>query len=219
MTEHDKPRRPSHRRRLSEEEHALWRGVTRSIAPLKRRLHVLLADALETGAASRKAKPAVPKHAHPVPLRATPNRNAAAPFAGAVPTAGGPIQRVSQQHVQPVLVPLDRRLKRRLARGTEEIDARIDLHGHTQMEAHAALLRFLQRAQAQGAKHVLVITGKGVGGKDLTSERGVLKRQVPLWLTLPEFRACVVGVEEAHLGHGAGGALYVKVRQLRARAR
>ena len=66
------------------------------------------------------------------------------------------------------------------------IDARLDLHGRTQSEAHAALLRFLRRAQANGAKTVLVITGKG-GDRD--GERGVLKRQVPLWLALPEFRA------------------------------
>ena len=61
---------------------------------------------------------------------------------------------------------------------------------------------------------VLVITGKGkVGGSD--SERGVLRRQVPEWLSLPEFRGLVVGFEEAHIGHGGEGALYVRVRRAR----
>jgi len=207
MSEHDRPRPPSHRRRLSEEEHTLWRSVARSIAPLKRRVHMLLADALETGAAARKAKPAATKHALPVP-----RHGASAHRKSAAPVASGSAK--SPAHA-PALVPLERRLKRRLARGIEEIDARIDLHGYTQMEAHAALLRFLQRAQAKGAKHVLVITGKGAGARDFASERGVLRRQVPLWLALPEFRAYVVGVEEAHVGHGAAGALYVKVRQAR----
>jgi len=35
------------------------------------------------------------------------------------------------------------------------------------------------------------------------SERGVLRRQVPQWLSLPEFRSLVVGFEEAHIGHAA----------------
>ena len=111
------------------------------------------------------------------------------------------------------LEPFDRRLKQRLARGTEPIDDRIDLHGKTQNEAHAALLSFLRKAQSNGAKFVLVITGKGGGARDDWSERGVLKRQVPQWLKLPEFRGCVVGFEDAHVGHGGAGALYVRIRR------
>jgi DNA-nicking Smr family endonuclease len=194
MTVDDK--RPR-RRRLSADEHMLWRGVTRSIAPLKRRLRMLLADA-ETGPAERKEKVVAPKRLHAVPLRAAP---APKPSAPAVPS----------------LTRLDRRMKQRLARGTEEIAARIDLHGRTQVQAHAALLRFLQHAQADGAKMVLVITGKGGEANDFASERGVLKRNVPLWLTLPEFRAYVAGVEEAHVTHGGRGALYVRVRRARNR--
>jgi len=41
----------------------------------------------------------------------------------------------------------------------------------------------------------------------------VLKRQVPLWLALPEFRALVLGVEGAHIAHGGEGALYVRLRR------
>jgi DNA-nicking Smr family endonuclease len=59
---------------------------------------------------------------------------------------------------------------------------------------------------------VLVITGKG-GNRD--SERGVLKRQVPMWLALPEFRGLVVGFGDAAIGHGGEGALYVRVRRAR----
>src|SRR4051812_14744324 len=50
----------------------------------------------------------------------------------------------------PPLAPLERRLKQRLARGTRDIDARLDLHGRTQSQAHAALLRFVQKCQAEG---------------------------------------------------------------------
>jgi len=38
---------------------------------------------------------------------------------------------------------------------------------------------------------------------------------VPLWLSLPEFRTLVVGFEEAVIGHGGEGALYVRVRRSR----
>jgi DNA-nicking Smr family endonuclease len=104
-------------------------------------------------------------------------------------------------------------MKRRLARGTESIDARLDLHGLTQAEGHHALIGFLRSAQARGCRLVLVITGKG--GGDPYSDRGVLRRQVPLWLRLPELRSMIVGFEPAAIGHGGEGALYVRLRQRR----
>jgi len=103
-------------------------------------------------------------------------------------------------------------LERWLAQlGQIEIDGRIDLHGRTLNEAHAALLHFLHRAQGEGFRTVLVITGKG--GPDPERGRGVLRRQVPLWLTLPDLRAYVLAVEEAHIAHGGAGALYVRLRR------
>jgi DNA-nicking Smr family endonuclease len=58
-----------------------------------------------------------------------------------------------------------------------------------------------------------VVTGKGTARTDADGERGVLRRQVPLWLALPEFRSLVVGFEDAHVGHGGQGALYVRLRR------
>ena len=111
----------------------------------------------------------------------------------------------------PPLAPIGRRERSQLSRGRKDIDARLDLHGMTQIRAHRVLLAFLQRAHSDGLTFVLVITGKGkVGGSE--AERGVLRRQVPQWLSLPEFRSLVVGFEEAHIGHGGEGALYVRVR-------
>ena len=124
-----------------------------------------------------------------------------------------PIKRqLDASKIAPPLAPLGRREKSSLSRGKKEIDARIDLHGMTQYSAHLALLNFLHRAHRDGLTFVLVITGKGrtVGPE---SERGILRRQVPLWLSLPEFRMLVVGYEEAGIGHGGEGALYVRVRR------
>jgi len=111
---------------------------------------------------------------------------------------------------------MERRQKQRLVRGIEPIHARLDLHGKSQARAHAELLRFLRRAQMEGARFVLVITGKGSGARDDWSERGVLRRQVPLWLGQPELRPYVAGFEQAHVRHGGAGALYVRLRRPRA---
>jgi DNA-nicking Smr family endonuclease len=93
------------------------------------------------------------------------------------------------------------------------------LHGYTQSQAHDALKHFLRAAQAKGASVALIITGKGkkdwgIGGDDARGE-GVLKRAVPLWLKLPEFRDYVIGFEQASIGHGGEGALYVRLRKKR----
>jgi DNA-nicking Smr family endonuclease len=176
----------SRRRDLSDEERALWGGFARSITPLRALRKSSKSDPPAEKPATRPVKVA---KAEPV-----------------APPAKKP----------PPLAPLDRRLKQRVARGREPIDARIDLHGMTQNEAHQRLFSFLQRAQADGAKIVLVVTGKGGGReREAAGERGVLKRQVPNWLSLPEFRSFVLGFEDAHIGHGGQGALYVRLRRQR----
>ena len=184
-------RRPG-RRNLSDDERTLWREVTRSVRPLRRVKAKLGAPPVDVMA----AKPA-PLTKSEALARTAPSRPAAIPKAKPAPG----------------LAPIERRQKKKLARGTEPIDARLDLHGCTQSEAHAALLQFLRRAQGNGARYVLVITGKGRAGSDGFREMGVLKRQVPQWLAMPEFRAYVVGFDDASAGHGGDGALYVRLRR------
>ena len=171
------------RRVLSEEERVLWTAVTKTIAPLK------------------DAPP--PEN---VETYAAPPGRPGAPIVKSSRTAPP----IAEKKAPPPLAALGRRAKQRVARGKEPIDGRLDLHGLTQREAHATLLRFLHTASSRGARLVLVITGKGRVGQ---SERGVLKRQVPQWLALPEFREWVVGFEDAHISHGGEGALYVRIRR------
>jgi len=177
---------PQRRKRgLSEEERTLWESVAKQVKPLRKRLRVS-----KPAAAPPEVEPAIsPRHV-------VPPRNV-------LPAKPEP----------PPLAPLGRRERSHLSRGRKEIDARLDLHGMTQTRAHRALFGFLQRAHHDGLTFVLIITGKGKIGAE--SERGVLRRQVPLWLGLPEFRSLVVGFEEAHIGHGGEGALYVRVRRAR----
>jgi DNA-nicking Smr family endonuclease len=171
------------RRVLSAEERVLWTTVTKSIAPLRESSE----SGDDGGSVSGTVRPK-PSATRPPPLPPSP---------------------ADRNHLP--LAPLGRRMKQRVARGKEGIDGRLDLHGLTQVEAHATLLRFLRTASSRGARLVLVITGKGARAAD--GERGVLKRQVPQWLVLPEFRALVVGFEDAHAAHGGEGALYVRVRR------
>ena len=90
-----------------------------------------------------------------------------------------------------------------LRRGRLEPESRIDLHGMTQERAYRSLLGFLVRAQGDGQKLVLVITGKG----------GVLREQLPLWLGQADVRALVAGINQAHVRHGGAGAFYVLLKR------
>jgi DNA-nicking Smr family endonuclease len=116
-------------------------------------------------------------------------------------------------------------VKRRVSRGQIELDARIDLHGMRQAEAREALGRFLRNGHSQGARTLLVITGKGgprrdgdvgggfPGGFMGGVERGILRTMLPVWLAEPELRPLVAGFDVAARGHGGEGAFYVRLRR------
>ena len=163
------------RRGLSDEERTVWEIVTRRIKPLH---------------PNRKAAKIKPAEASSPKVPSPKIAEAKAVTVKPVPKLPAP-------------AAFSRREKQRAARGRDRIDARHDLHGHTQHEAHAALLRFLRRVSEAEAKLVLVITGKS----------GVLRQQVPLWLGTPEFRDMIISTDTAAIGHGGDGALYVRVRR------
>jgi DNA-nicking Smr family endonuclease len=183
------------RRELSEEEHELWRSIARLVKPLRKRMAREKNDA-KVAKPESASSPKAPKSTRIVKLARTSSLPAKSPGL-------------------PPLAPLARREKKKLVRGHAAIDARIDLHGMTQAQAHAALARFIRRAQHDGARFVLVITGKGARAGEQAGERGVLRRQVPHWLRLAELRDIVLGFEEAHIAHGGEGALYVRLRRTR----
>jgi DNA-nicking Smr family endonuclease len=181
---------PRRKRALSEEERVLWESVAKQIKPLRK-------------------KPRAPRAQSAAAIEEPPSAARSAALLKPPPAA-----RPAKPDKPPPLAPLGRRERSQLSRGRKQIDARLDLHGMTQTRAHGALLSFLQRASGDGLTFVLVITGKGRAA-GVEPGRGVLRRQVPEWLSLPEFRTLVVGFEEAHIGHGGEGALYVRVRRSR----
>lgn len=105
---------------------------------------------------------------------------------------------------------LDRRTAERLRRGDIPIERRLDLHGMTQADAHAALDHFVRRAWMDGKRMLLVITGKGAAGTG-----GVLRNGIPRWLAAGENAVRVLRIESAQARHGGGGAYYVLLRRRR----
>jgi len=172
---------------ITDEDRQLWDHVRRTATPLRPEPPPEPAPAI--------ARPPPAKAAAPKPPAAVP-KPAAKPKPAVPPALGG----------------LDRKTLSRLSRGSVAIDARIDLHGMNQEAAHGRLLRFLEAARGEGAKIVLVITGKGAPDA-VDGGRGVLRRAVPEWLRSPSFRQLVSGYENAGRRHGGEGALFVRIRR------
>lgn len=167
------------------EDHELWERVKRTTKPL----HSNRAS-LEFKAEMGEINLARPEQIRGVPRIIR-------------PYAPEPIVTVS---LAPKPSLLDQSVTRKIAKGRTGIEGRIDLHGMTQAEAHSRLFRFLESSYQQGKRTILVITGKGVRGE------GILRQAVPRWLSEPEFRKYASGYHEAHVTHGGGGALYVRLR-------
>ena len=167
-------------RAVKGEERALWRETMRNVTPLR-----------------------------PIPLKRPPPDESVAPKppreskSRRVPAATKPA--APPARAAKSIDALDRRTAARLKRGTLAIEARIDLHGMTQTEAHDALTRFIARAQKHGNRAVLVITGKS----------GVLHGAVPRWLDEGENRDRILAIRRAHAQHGGEGALYLMLSRKR----
>ncbi len=165
----------------------LWRIVTATVRPLRRR----------PAGRPRPEAAAVPPSA-PAP---------AAPEARAKPAGPSPRPRTAAPRHHPPPQPIEPGRRRRLERGRDEVAGTIDLHGLDQERARATLTAFLLRGFAEHRRTILVITGKGALGD------GVLRRRVPEWLADPPLRRIVAGISEAHRRHGGEGAIYVALKR------
>jgi DNA-nicking Smr family endonuclease len=184
------PERKDKERKLSTEDRILWSKVAKSTRPMAGRTAEMEAfEAILVAEAESEEKARAAK-AGTTPAPADPQN---------VPA---PAKQPSGHHHQ-----LERPVKRKIAKGRLALEARIDLHGLIQSEAHGMLLDFLLRAHGRGLRHVLVITGKG---SSMGSE-GALKRAVPLWFSKPEFRFLISSYETAAQHHGGDGALYIRL--------
>lgn len=183
----------SKRAKGDDEDHALWARIAETATPLRKRKPT-----------SVKPTPLKPERLHHAP-KSEVTRPLPKPKPKAPPL--------------PHRAELDRQTSRRLEKGRVQVEAKLDLHGMRQRDAHAALRRFLRSAQGKDYRHVLVITGKGAtqeAAKSFYEEeaRGVLCQAVPQWLSDPEFSSIVVSFSQAPRRLGGEGALYVRLRRM-----
>jgi DNA-nicking Smr family endonuclease len=160
------------RRRLSEADEALWAQYARQIAPLPGKTLVPLPDLAPPPAApvSRAPPPSAP--GPPVRTRHAPG----------VPLAVG---------AQPA--GLDSGTWNRFRGGKLAVVRTLDLHGMTAQRAFTTLIAFLRSAHADQVRVVEVVTGRGSG-----ETGGVIRRELPLWLNLPEIRPMILGAAHPH---------------------
>lgn len=151
----------------------------------------------------RVASSVKPRRAKAPPAEETPSPPPTRTVQRTPPAQPPPVRR-SAPNASP---PQDRGGEKRVRRGTIEIGASLDLHGHTQDSARTVLFRFLRAAQARGDRTVVVITGAGRAGQ------GVLKQRLPEWLAQRDVRALLSGFAPAHRAHGGAGAFYVFLKR------
>ena len=196
------------RRKLKPEELDLWREVTKTADPLERR------QTFDPAAYEPKPQPKVAAHSVPKPIRLDGKH----PPKPAARTTSYDLVPSLPERLQKAPVQMDRKTFARMNRGKLKPEGRIDLHGMTLDRAHGALTRFVMSSHSSGKRLVLVITGKGKDRDDggpIPTRFGVLRHQVPHWLSSPPLASVVMQVSQAHLSHGGGGAYYVYLRRQR----
>ena len=183
-------------RRLTGEEAALWKRVVQTVQPLEGRLPPLVEEVVQAPAA-----PSLPprKRPKPVPLLQP----------AVAPPPSKPAERRSLgQH------GLDAGWDNKLARGLVAPDFTLDLHGATLDAAHGRLEHGLTLALAQGARLVLLITGRERPSEDRRS-RGVIRRKFMDWLAIGPHASRIAAVRPAHPRHGGAGAVYIVLKRPR----
>lgn len=175
---------------LGPEDKHLWEHVTKEVVPLspgKKKAAVQSGGPVKTPPPKGKTRTPLPK-------------------------------RPSTPKDTPSSFQIDARTDSKLRRGKMPIEARIDLHGYTQDQAHTSLGRFLTKCHAQDMRCVLVITGKGVKTLDEDSERpvrGVIKKMLPLWLSMSPLKSIVLKYYPAQIQDGGEGAFYIYLKRRR----
>jgi DNA-nicking Smr family endonuclease len=176
------------RRAIDAEEHALWQAAMRGVTRHR---------GMETEAQELKINHVVPAKAGTQSQRTS-------------PTLDSRLRGNDEKLQTGMEAGIDRRQALRLKRGQLPIEARLDLHGMTQAEAHGALAAFVARNHAAGKRVLLIVTGKGT-----REGTGILRAAVPRWLAEPALRPLVLTTAPAVPRDGGGGALYLLLRRAR----
>nr|WP_294516323.1 Smr/MutS family protein [uncultured Rhodopila sp.] len=164
---------PPRARRLSDADKASWANYARLIAPLPGKIGVSPPD----------TRPIEPP---PTPADLPPRVRV--PPAVAKPRAKPPVLSVGEQPGG-----IDKATWQRFRTGKLVAVRKLDLHGMTAQHAFHALVAFLRTAHADQVRCVEVVTGRGSG-----ETGGVIRREFPLWLNLPDVRPLILGAAHPH---------------------
>jgi DNA-nicking Smr family endonuclease len=174
------------RSRLTEADRAAWASYTSRTVPLPgRQTPILLAEVLppEKQTSAPTPRPSIGGNLHSVHPAPSPL------IVGTQP--GG----------------VDGATWRRFRAGRLPREKVLDLHGQTAQRAYHALVGFLNAAHADRVRCVEVVTGRG------GLEGGVLRRELPHWLNLPELRPLVLAAAHPHVANP--GSVRLLLRRLR----
>jgi hypothetical protein len=164
---------PPRARRLTDADKASWANYARLIAPLP-------------GKAGVPPPEIVPVEPPPSPADLPP-RVRLPPVIGRT-GAKPPVLTVGEQPGG-----VDRATWQRFRTGKLTAVRKLDLHGMTAQHAFHALVAFLRTAHADQVRCVEVVTGRGSGDSS-----GVIRREFPLWLNLPDIRPLILGAAHPH---------------------
>ena len=189
------------RRNLSREEAALWARVAGTVAPIDPDRVPASPD--EGERQSHKVKN-TPTRAR---LGMAPQKSASTPNAA---TAAADLR--SRPHT------LDANWDRKLAQGLVAPDFTLDLHGYSLDAAYHRLDHGLALAVSQGARLVLLITGRprhteAAGSRG--DKRGAIRAKFMDWLALGAHASKIAAIRPAHPRHGGAGAVYLVLRKTR----
>lgn len=178
------------KRQLTAEEKRLWKLITRQTKPLVNSTDDEDTEeenkdaSIEPSKVKIKAKPALVKPQKPAPAKT----------------------KVTAVKKQGDYSGIDRNTAESFRKGKEPIDAKLDLHGMTQENAHNALVSFIEKHIKLETRRLLVITGKG---------SGILRASLPRWLTAPNLNKSILAFDVAKAKHGGDGAYYILLKRKR----
>ncbi|MFM6931278.1 MAG: Smr/MutS family protein [Novosphingobium sp.] len=191
-------------RGLTADEAALWSRVAATVKPLR---------------PLRKAATTAAPDATEVKVKAPPPPLPAKRKALVRPSTPPPEQPPRDPPVA-IRHGLDASWDRKLAQGTVAPDFTIDLHGHTLDTAWNRLEHGLMLAESQGARVILVVTGRprpvDRGSAHSGGQRGVIRAKLLDWLAAGSHASRIAAVRAAHPRHGGAGALYLVLRRSKA---
>lgn len=173
----------------------LWQSLTRSVralhrdAPARARPPVSIEPDAEAAPAPLRVKGRVPPPRPLPPVPAAPRR-------------------------EPV-AQLDSGWEKRIRSGSLQPERSVDLHGHSVAAAHGVLDSALTQALRDGARVLLVVTGKPRPGRLAPEGRGAIRAEIGHWLDRSPHADRIASVRVAHPRHGGDGALYIILRRNR----